>query len=88
VDDVTIQLRLGSVKTYGSELNFSLQVNNSGIGYLQIIASDSDRRRSGTALFLNEFEYGQLKAIINKTEQALEDLRQSGRLTTMRFFPR
>jgi hypothetical protein len=86
MEDITIEVNLGSViTTGGSQLTFSLKIKNSGTGFLQIYARDSDGRRSGTVLFLNEIEYNELKKIMNRTEQTIQDLRQSGRMNQMKF---
>jgi hypothetical protein len=68
-----------------SHLNFSLKLRSTGNGFIQIYAGNSDGRRSGTVLFLGESEYEQLKNIMGKAEQAVQDLRQSGRMRKMAF---
>jgi hypothetical protein len=86
MEDITIEVNLGSVISIGgSQLTFSLKIKKSGTGFLQIYARDSDGRRSGTILFLNELEYNELKTIMNKTEQTIQELRQSGRMHEMKF---
>lgn len=89
MEDITIELHLGSVRTFGgAELKFSLKIKRSGTGFLQVYAWDrTDRRKSGNVMFLNESEYNQLKAIITTIDQTILDLRQSGRMKEMRFLP-
>jgi hypothetical protein len=55
------------------------------IGYLQTYARFSDGRTAGTALFMNESEYNELKAIMARTDEMIRDLRQSGRMREMKF---
>jgi hypothetical protein len=86
MDDISVEINLGSVRSTGSELSFKLKLNNTGAGYLQIYASSSDGRRTGTIFFLDESEYNQLKAIIAKTEQKIQELRQSGGMRQMKKF--
>ncbi|HEY1760411.1 MAG TPA: hypothetical protein VGG72_33865 [Bryobacteraceae bacterium] len=83
MEEISIELHLGAVKSRGSSLRFSLRLNNAGIGSLWIYASDSDGRRSGTLFVMDESEYNELKAMVAKTDQMIQDLRQSGRMREM-----
>ena len=80
MDNVTVEVHLGEVRSLGSRLKFSLKLGSDGNGQLEIYASDSDGRRSGTLLWLDETGYEELKQMMGRTELTISELRVSGRL--------
>ncbi len=81
MDDVSVQVNLGSVSSLCGKLSFSFVVRNNGGAHVQIYGSDpSDGRKSGVLLLLDESQYQQLKTIISKTDETIEKLRASGQV--------
>jgi hypothetical protein len=84
MDDMSLQVNLGAVDSVCSRLEFSFVVRNNGDAHLQVYASDTcDRRKSGVLLLLNEAEYRNLKALIEKTDQTIDKLRTAGQMRRM-----
>lgn len=84
MENISIEIHLGAVRASGSTMRFSLRLNGNGTGGLQIYASSSDGRRAGTFFSMNEAEYNELKSLVAKTEQTIQDLRRSGKMREMR----
>jgi hypothetical protein len=89
MDDMSLEVNIGSVTSTVGQLRFKFVVHNSGAAHLQIYAADpTDMRKSGVLLTLDETQYNQLKALIARTDQTIEKLRAAGQMKTMLARPR
>ena len=73
MDDVSVQIDLGAVRSFTREqMDFRLVVKNNGVAQLQIYAYDlGNMRKSGVFLSLGESGYRELKAILEYAEVTL-----------------
>ena len=84
MNDMSLEINIGSVKSTVGQLRFKFVVHNSGAAHLQIYASDpTDMRKSGVLLTLDETQYNELKSIITRTDQTIEKLQMSGQMKSM-----
>jgi hypothetical protein len=78
MEDISIDIRLGKVKSYSGELSFSLHVDQKMQGQLHIYCSDpTDMRKSGVFLRLDANGYSELKKLIEKVDQTIEKMQHS-----------
>lgn len=82
MDAMTLEINIGSVRSSAGSgsLLFSLRIGNDGSSQLQIFAHDpSDRRKTGTLLWLDPKQYRELKDVISKTDNIIESLQNGKR---------
>lgn len=85
MDDMTLEVKIGSVESGIGKLSFTLVIRNSRNGYLRIYASDpSDLRKSGVMLSLDASEYAELKELLDRTDRTIDDMRRSGQMDLMK----
>jgi len=81
MDDMSLQINLGAIRSFSGELKFEFVVHSSGDAYIQVFAHDpTDRRKSWTMLTLEEKQYQELKNIIEKTDQTIEKMQAAGQV--------
>ena len=80
-----MEMNLGEVGSRGGELSFGFVVRSNGDGYLTINGRNPrDRRLSGVSVDLDRKEYDKLKALIVKTDEAIEKFEAGGQMKRMR----
>ena len=81
MDDMSLQINLGSIRSFAGELKFEFVVHNSGDAHIRVFAHDpTDRRKSWIVLTLEDKEYQELKSIIEKTDQTIEKMHTAGQI--------
>lgn len=81
MDDMSIQINFGSIKSICCEMKFSFNVHSSGDTHVQIYASDpTDMRKSGNLATLDQTQYDQLKNIIKKIDETILKMQASGQI--------
>ncbi len=81
LDDLSLEVKLGSVEDIIGTLNFKLEVRANGESTINVYAFDpSDLRKSGVLLSLDENMYQKLKIVIEKTDATIEKLKASGQM--------
>lgn len=84
MDDMSLEVNIGSIASLVGELRFKFVVHSSGDAHLQIYAADpTDLRKAGVLLMLDERQYEELKALITRTDQAIERMRSAGQMKQM-----
>jgi len=89
MDDMSLQINLGSIRSFCGGLDFEFVVHSSGDAHIRLYAYDpTDRRKSGVILTLEDKEYQELKNIIGRADQTIERMRTAGQINkrlTRRF---
>lgn len=82
MDEISININLGNVSSFGGKLSFTLVVKPNLQGVIQLYAYDpTDMRKSGTLMQLDANRYSELKRIINKIDNTIEKLESSNQMT-------
>ena len=62
MDDISININVGNVSSFGGKISFTLVVKPDMEGIIQLYAYDpSDMRKSGTLIQLDAYGYSELK---------------------------
>lgn len=81
MDDMSLQVNIGTVGSVCGQLKFAFVVHSSGVAHLQIYASDpSDGRKAGVLLTLDEEGYSDLKTLLQRTDETISRLRAIGQV--------
>ncbi|QDV51786.1 hypothetical protein [Gimesia fumaroli] len=81
LEDMSLEVNIGSVQSNFGKLSFELTVHSSGDAHVRVYAFDpSDMRKSGVMLFLDEAGYSDLKNLFTKLENTILKLRNSNRM--------
>ncbi len=82
--DMTLEIKLGTLTSYSGTMSFDLKIDGEGVGNIQVYAYDpKDMRKSGVFFRIGEAGLADLKGIVAKAEQTLEDLRRTKRYRKM-----
>jgi len=77
-------IEIGKVISFCGTMMFALVLKNNGDGQLHIYCHDqSDMRKKGVLLVLDESRYHALKTIMTKTDETIEKIKSSGQLKQM-----
>ena len=84
MDDMFLQVNLGSVGATFGELMFSFKIHNNGNAHLLIYGHErDDDDHPGLLVTLDGQEYEKLKEIIRKADEVIEKCRSTGQKTEM-----
>ncbi len=82
MDDISLNINIGSVSSICGHLKFTLVVKPDMQGVLQLFAHDpTDMRKSGVLIQLDANRYSELKQIINRIDFTIEKLESSNQMT-------